>query len=34
VGTQKWVTTILMKVKEEVNKQWDDGFLEVVKYPQ
>ena len=23
-----------MKVKEEVNKQWEDGFLEVVKYPQ
>jgi hypothetical protein len=23
-----------MKVKEEVNKQWDAGFLEVVKYPQ
>jgi len=34
VGTQKWVTTILMKVKKEVNKQWDAGFLEVVKYPQ
>lgn len=25
---------MLIKVKEKVNKQWDAGFLEVVKYPQ
>ena len=25
---------ILIKVKEEVKKQWDAGFLEVVKFPQ
>jgi hypothetical protein len=27
-------TKILIKVKEKVKKQWDAGFLEVVKYPQ
>jgi len=25
---------ILIKVKEELKKQWDVGFLEMVKYPQ
>jgi hypothetical protein len=25
---------ILIKVKIEIEKQWDAGFLEIVKYPQ
>lgn len=25
---------ILIKIKEEVRKHWDVGFIEVVKYPQ
>lgn len=25
---------ILLKVKAEIEKQWDAGFLEVIKYPQ
>ena len=25
---------ILIKVKVEIEKQWNAGFLEVVKYPQ
>jgi hypothetical protein len=25
---------ILIKVKKEIEKQWNAGFLEVVKYPQ
>jgi hypothetical protein len=25
---------ILIKIKEDVRKHWDVGFIEVVKYPQ
>ena len=32
--TQESKPEILLKIKEEVRKQFDAGFLEVAKYPE